>query len=209
VTRRTILLSVDGSLLVEIDSPERAYAAYRTGRDEGPLAIPPGAGELDFTGLNGRGPYFFRPAVVEVLRDLAHAGVDIVWNTRWLTSPEVLGELAHVLGLDEAVRFPTAAELPSPAVNVRIDHGPNVFWEHWKIQALIQRVRDLPEGAQLVIIDAHMDYSSRRLADGVARRSRREDARVGGIMTIDRWGLDERGIAALRSWGGGAGLPAI
>ena len=209
MTQRTILLSVDGSLLVEIDSPERAYAAYRTGRGEGPLEVPPGASSLNLAGPDGRGPYFFRPAVVDALNDLAHAGVDIVWNTRWLTSPEPLSVLARMLGLDDAVRVPTVAELPIPPANLRIDHGPNVLWEHWKVQALVQRVRDLPEDAELVVIDAHLDYSSRRLSDGVARRSRREDARIGGIATNDKWGIDERAIAALWSWVGGDRLPAI
>lgn len=206
---RTLLLSVDGSLLVEIDSPERAYAADREGRTHEPLEVPPDARELQLAGPGGRGPYYFRPAAITALRHLADTGVDIVWNTRWLAFPPSLSGLAHALGLEDAVRAPGSDELPVVPVDLRIDHGPNVFWEHWKVRALVQRVRDLPEDAELVVIDTHLDFSSRRLSDGVARRSGREHQRLGSITPHDRYGIVAHAITALRSWADGKDLPRI
>ena len=96
-----------------------------------------------------------------------------------------------------------------PPSDAPIDFGPNVFWEHWEVAALVQRVHDLDPASELVVIDAKLDCTSRRLADGVARRARRTDARVGGIHTYDQRGLDNRGAAWLRSWAEGGYLPLL
>jgi len=209
VTAHTILLSIDGALLVETDSPEREYAAYRVGDEYRPLTVPDDAVELEMKGPGDRGPYFYRPAVVDGLRALARSGADIVWNTRWLASPASLGELSRRLGLEGSVRVPSPAELPVAPADVRIDLGPNVLWEHWKVQALVQRVRDLPAGDELVVVDSVLDFSSRRLPDGAARRAHRNDVRIGGVKTYDQIGLNGRAIEALSDWIAGGPMPRL
>ena len=208
VETRTMLLSVDGTLLVEIDSPERQYASYRTGVDQAPLPVPGDARELVIGTPRGNpSAFFFRPAVIDAVHELANAGVDIVWNTRWLSTPSKLDALARELDIADAVRVPTEIELPVAPTVERIDFGPNRLWEHWKVQALVLRVSRLPQGAELVLVDAHLDYSSRRLADGAARRARRADAAVGGVTPNDTVGLDQRSITVLRAWAAGGPLP--
>lgn len=199
--RHTILLGVDGVLLVELDSPARAYADYRTGRDHAPLPVPADA-EL----LPG-GRFFFRPTVVEGLRTLS---ADLVWNSNRLTDPEALRVLSADLGLSDVVRFPDAADLPVPPTDDRIDTGPNVLWEHWKLQSLIHRVRTLPAGDEVVTVDATLDFSSRRLPEGLARRAGRPDATgLGGIKTADAVGLEASGVELLRTWIEGGAVPRV
>lgn len=199
--RHTILLGVDGVLLVELDSPAREYADYRTGRDHAPLPVP-----ADATLLPGD-RFFFRPAVVEGVRSL---DADLVWNSHRLTDPEALRTLSDRLGLGDVVRFPDAAELPVPPTDDRLDTGPNVLWEHWKVQALIHRVRDLPPGDEAVTVDATLDFSSRRLPEGLARRAGRPDAAgVGGIKTADVVGLEASGVELLRAWVAGGAVPRV
>jgi len=209
MARRTVLLSVDGSLLVELDSPERAYAAYRLGKDYSPLTVPPEALLVDAVGHDGRGPYFYRPAVVEAVRASAHAGVDIVWNTRWLTNPMQLELLAQIVGLAGAVRIPDGSELPVSPTSDRVDHAPNVLWEHWKLRALVERARHLPAGAELVVVDTELDMVSPRIPHGVARRARRDDIRLGGIMPVGTRGLDDVAARSLREWATGGDIPRI
>lgn len=201
MARRTILLGVDGVLLVEIDSPVRAYAAMREGREEGPLPVP---GDAEVT-ADGR--FFFRPAVLSGLREL---DADLVWNTRRLVDPPALWALAAELELTDAVRFPDAAELPADPTDARVDTGPNVLWEHWKVQALIERVRTLPSGDEVVVVDAVLDFSGSRLPDGLARRAKRADAAgIGGIHVPDTWGLDPWGVELLREWVAGGAVPRV
>lgn len=199
--RHTILLGVDGVLLVELDSPVREYADDRTGRAHAPLPVPADAE------LRPDGRSFFRPAAVEGLR---HLDAELVWNSRRLTNPEALQALSHELGLGDVVRFPDAAELPAPPTDDRIDTGPNVLWEHWKVQALIHRVRDLPPGDEVVTVDATLDFSSRRLPEGLARRAGRPDATgIGGIKTADVVGLEASGVELLRAWAAGGAVPRV
>jgi len=199
--RHTILLGVDGVLLVEIDSPVRAYAAYREGREHRPLPVP------DDASLLPDGRFFFRPAVIDGLR---HLDADIVWNTHRLTDPAALRALSDHLGLADVVRFPDAAELPVPPRDARVDTGPNVLWEHWKVRALTQRVRDLPPGDEIVVVDAILDFSSRRMPEGLARRAGRSDADgVGGIKTWDATGLRPGDGELLRAWAAGGPPPRV
>lgn len=206
---RTVLLGVDGCLIVEIDSPERAYAADRAGIEYSPLPVPSDALTLTIPGRDGRGPYFYRPAVVDALRDLAADGVDLVWNTRWLTVPAQLDELVRELGLTDAVRRPIVTELPIPPANVRVEREPNVFWEHWKVQALVEHVRRMPADAAILVLDAHLDMASPRLRDGVAHRTHRDVLRVDGIKTDDTQGIDGKAIGMLRTWAAGSALPRV
>lgn len=204
MTRRTILLGVEGVLLVEIDSPAREYAAMKEGREYVPLPVP------DDAAVTPDGRFFFRLPVVDGIRDLAADGADIVWNTRRLTDPAALRALAGHLGLTDAVRFPDAAELPAAPTDTRVDVGPNVLWEHWKVQTLVQRVRDLPAGDEVVVVDAALDFSAHRMPDGLARRSGRRDADgVGGVKTVDVVGLDEPRLSTLRAWVAGGAVPRV
>lgn len=204
MSRHTILLGVDGVLLIEIDSPARDYAAMREGRDYAPLPVP------DDGAVTPDGRYFFRVPIVDGIRELAAAGADIVWHTRRLTDPDALRELAEHLGLADAVRFPDAAELPAAPTTDRVEVGPNVLWEHWKVQALIQRAHDLPAGDEVVVVDSTLDFTAHRMPDGLARRSGRMDADgIGGVKTIDTVGLDEPRLEALRVWVAGGAVPRI
>lgn len=199
--RHTILLGIDGVLLVELDSPAREYADYRTGREHAPLPVPADAQLLP------SGRFFFRPAVVEGLRSLP---ADLVWNSNHLVDPEALRNLSDHLGLSDVVRFPDAAELPVPPTADRIDTGPNVLWEHWKVQALIHRVRTLLPGDEVVTVDATLDFSSRRLPEGLARRAGRPDAAgLGGIKTAGVVGLEASSVELLRAWIEGAAVPRV
>lgn len=204
MSRHTILLGVEGVLLVEIDSPARDYAAMKEGREYAPLPVP------DDGAVTPDGRFFFRGPVVEGIRELAAAGADIVWHTRRLTDPDALRGLAEHLGLADAVRFPDAAELPAAPTADRVDVGPNVLWEHWKVQALIQRARDLQPGDEVVVVDSTLDFTAHRMPDGLARRSGRKDADgIGGVKTIDVVSLDERRLDALRAWVAGGAMPRI
>ncbi|MFS0795541.1 hypothetical protein [Microbacterium sp. 1P10AE] len=204
MTRHTILLGVEGVLLVEIDSPAHDYAAMKEGRDYASLPVP------DDGAVTPDGRFFVRIPVVEGIRELAGAGADIVWHTRRLTDPDALRELAEHLGLADTVRFPDAAELPAAPTEDRIDTGPNVLWEHWKVQALIQRARDLPSGDEVVVVDSTLDFTAHRMPDGLARRSGRKDADgIGGVKTVDVVGLDEPRLDALRAWVAGGAVPRI
>lgn len=204
MSRHTILLGVEGVLLVEIDSPARDYAAMREGREYAPLPVP-GDGAV-----TPDGRFFFRRPIIDGIRELAAAGADIVWYTRRLTDPDALRALAEHLGLTDAVRFPDAAELPAAPTDDRVDTGPNVLWEHWKVQALIQRARDLPPGDEVVVVDSTLDFTAHRMPDGLARRSGRKDADgIGGVKTIDVVGLDEPRLAALRAWVAGGAVPRV
>lgn len=204
MSRHTILLGVEGVLLVEIDSPARDYAAMKEGRDYVPLPVP------DDGAVTPDGRFFFRVPMVDGIRELAAAGADIVWNTRRLTDPEALRALAEHLALADAVRFPDAAELPTPPTDGPVDVGPNVLWEHWKVRALIQRARDLPAGDELVVVDSTLDFTAHRMPDGLARRSGRMDAEgIGGVKTVDTVGLDEPRRDALRAWVTGGTVPRI
>lgn len=204
MSRHTILLGVEGVLLVEIDSPARDYAAMKEGREYAPLPVP------DDGAVTPDGRFFFRRPMVDGIRELATAGADVVWHTRRLTDPDALRALAEHLGLADAVRFPDAAELPAAPTDDRIDTGPNVLWEHWKVQALIQRARDLPAGDEVVVVDATLDFTAHRMPDGLARRSGRKDADgIGGVKTIDVVGLDEPRLGALRAWVAGGAVPRV
>ena len=204
MTRHTILLGVEGVLLVEIDSRDRAYTAFREDRDYAPLPVP------DDGAVTPDGRFFFRLPIVDGIRELAAAGADIVWHTRRLTDPEALRVLAEHLGLAETVRFPDATELPAVPTTDPVDVGPNVLWEHWKVQALIQRARDLPAGDEVVVVDSTLDFTAHRMPDGIARRSGRKDADgIGGVKTIDVVGLDEPRLDVLRAWVAGGAVPRI
>ncbi|MDQ1082242.1 MULTISPECIES: hypothetical protein [Microbacterium] len=204
MARRTILLSVDGTLLVEIDSPIRAYAAMREGREEAPLPVP------DDADVTADGRFFFRPDVHRALREFVADGVDVVWNTGRLIDPRALQALAAEIGLEDAVRFPDAAELPAPPTDDRVDTGPNVMWEHWKVRALVERARTLPEGDEVVVVDPILDLEGSRLPDGLARRTKRPDAAgIGGIHVPDTWGLDLWGVEILREWVAGGAVPRV
>jgi hypothetical protein len=204
MSHHTILLGVEGVLLVEIDSPTRDYAAMREGRDYAPLPVP------DDGAVTPDGRFFFRLPVMAGIRELAAAGADIVWHTRRLTDPGALRALAEHLGLADTVRFPDATELPAAPTTDRVDVGPNVLWERWKVQALIRRVRDLPAGEEVVVVDSTIDFTAHRMPDGLARRSRRKDADgIGGVKTIDVVGLDEPRLDALRAWVAGGAVPRI
>ncbi|KZE39195.1 hypothetical protein [Microbacterium sp. T32] len=119
-------------------------------------------------------------------------------------------ELAENLGLADTVRFPDATELQAAPTIDPVDVGPNVLWEHWKVQALIQRARDLPAGDEVVVVDSTLDFTAHRMPDGLARRSGRKDADgIGGVKTIDVVGLDEPRLDALRAWLAGGAVPRI
>lgn len=204
MSRHTILLGVEGVLLVEIDSPARDYAAMKEGREYAPLPVP------DDGAVTPDDRFFFRLPMVEGIRELAEAGADIVWNTRRLTDPAALRALAEHLGLADAVRFPDATELPAAPTDGPVDTGPNVLWEHWKVQALVQRVRNLSAGDKVVVVDATLDLTAHRMPDGLARRSGQKDADgIGGVKTVDTAGLDEPRLAALRTWVAGGTVPRI
>ncbi len=204
MSRHAILLGVEGMLLVEIDSPAREYAAMKEGREYAPLPVP------DDGDVTPDGRFFFRIPVVEGIRGLAAAGAEIVWHTRRLTGPDALAALAEHLGLADAVRFPAVTELPASPTNDRVDVGPNALWEHWKVQALIQRARDLPAGDEVVAVDSTLDFTAHRMPDGLARRSGRQDADgIGGVKTVDAVGLDEPRLDALRAWVAGGAVPRI
>lgn len=204
MSRHTILLGVDGVLLVEIDSPARDYAAMKEGRDYAPLPVP------DDGAVTPDGRFFFRLPIADGIRELAAAGADVVWHTRRLTDPDALRDLAENLGLADTVRFPDATELPAAPTIDPVDVGPNVLWEHWKVQALIQRARDLPAGDEVVVVDSTLDFTAHRMPDGLARRSGRMDADdIGGVKTIDVVGLDEPRLDALRAWLAGGAVPRI
>ncbi|KTR96367.1 hypothetical protein NS220_02305 [Microbacterium testaceum] len=198
---RTILLGIDGVLLVELDSPAREYADYRTGRAHAPLPVPADA-EL----LPG-GRFFFRPAVVEGLRSLS---ADLVWNSHRLVDPDALRILSDQLGLGDVVRFPDATELPAAPTNDPVDTGPNILWEHWKVLSLIERLRNLPPGDEVVTVDATLDFSARRLPEGLARRAGRPNASgLGGIKTADVFGLPADAVELLRAWVAGGAVPRV
>jgi len=204
MSRHTILLGVEGVLLVEIDSPARDYAAMKEGREYAPLPVP------DDGEVTPDGRFFSRLPVVAAIRELAAAGADIVWHTRRLADPDALRGLAEYLGLADAVRFPDAAELRAAPTDDRVDAGPNVLWEHWKVRALIQRVRDLPAGDEVVVVDSTLDFTAHRMPDGLAHRAGRRDAdAVGGVKTIDVVGLDEPRLDALRAWIAGGTVPRL
>lgn len=204
MSRHTILLGVEGVLLVEIDSQARDYAAMKEGREYAPLPVP------DDGAVTPDGRFFFRLPVVAAIRELAAAGADIVWHTRRLTDPDALAVLAEHLGLVKAVRFPDASELPASPTNDRVDVAPNVLWEHWKVQALIHRARDLQPGDEVVVVDSTLDFTAHRMPDGLARRAGRKDADgIGGVKTVDTVGLDEPRLDALRAWVAGGAVPRV
>lgn len=204
MSRHTILLGAEGVLLVEIDSRDRAYTAFREDREYAPLPVP-GDGAV-----TPDGRFFFRLPMVDGIRELAAAGADIVWHTRRLTDSAALRSLAEHLGLADTVRFPDATELPAAPTDDPVDTGPNVLWEHWKVQALIRWARDLPAGEEVVVVDSTLDFTAHRMPDGLARRSGRKDADgIGGVKTIDTVGLDEPRLDALRAWVAGGPVPRI
>lgn len=208
MTSRTLLLDLDGALIVDIAFPDQDYAAYREGRHFSPKPAPDGALTTTLRDPQGRArTYFYLPRAIDAVRAAASAGIDVVWNTNWLASEEQLRQLAAQIGLADDVRFPTDDELPVRPSVTRIDFGPNQLWEHWKVQALVERVRTSATGCELVLVDADLDYSSRRLSEGVSRRAKRNDAIVGWIHPKDELGLDDHDIAAIADWAHTGTLP--
>ncbi|CAN5595900.1 hypothetical protein BH10ACT7_BH10ACT7_24710 [soil metagenome] len=203
-----MLLDVDSALMVDIDFPDQQYAAYRTGDDYSPQPFPDGALTTTLRDPRGRArTYFYLPQAIDAIRAAASAGIDVVWNTNWLADEERVRQVATEIGLADDVRFPTDDELPVRPTDTRIDFGPNCLWEHWKVQALVERVRTSATGCEIVLVDADLDYSSRRLSDGVSRRAKRNDAIVGWIHPKDELGLDDHDAAAIVGWAQTGTLP--
>ena len=74
----------------------------------------------------------------------------------------------------------------------------------------MQRVGDLPPGDEVVVVDAILDFSSRRMPDGLARRASRGDVDgVGGIKTGDAIGLQPSDVELLRAWTAGGPVPRV
>lgn len=203
-----MLLDVDGALMVDVDFPDQQYAAYRTGDEYSPRPIPGEALTIALLDPQGRArTYFYLAQAIDAVRAAASAGIDVVWNTNWLAAEERLRRLASEIGLADEVRFPTVDELPVRPTATRIDFGPNRLWEHWKVRALVERVHGSPTGSELLLVDADLDYSSRRLAEGVSRRAKRDDAIIGWVHPKDELGLDENDIAAIAEWARSGVLP--
>jgi hypothetical protein len=140
---------------------------------------------------------FVRPAVIDALRSAGAAGVDIVWNSRWLVDPVALRALSDELGLSEAVRFPADGELAAEPTLETLRSDVPGFWDDWRTRTIITRVRDLPAGDDLVTADEGIDLSSLRIVTGITQRAGTADPLLGSIPVRREWGLDD---GALRSW---------
>ncbi len=198
MTRRTLLLAVDAVVVVYVVDPVLEYASFKGSGDYVSTPVPQGARELDVTDPRGlRRAAFVRPEVLAALRDSALAGVDIVWNSQWLTAPERLRALARDLELDDIIRFPTEAELGSAPTDEPFHRASAGFWNHWKMLNLVERVRALPPGHDLVLADTGVDLSALNVAETVRRRAGNPAASLGSIPTSRTWGLDE---VALWGW---------
>lgn len=208
MTRRIMWLELEGGAAVNIHSVARSNAAWQGGEPYEDLPVPEGAVEVTATGPTGRAETLFaRPVVLEGLRHLVSEGVDVVWSTRWLTAPDRLTEVAAALGL-EGVRMPTAAESPVAPNQDWIGIRTTPYWEHWKVRSLVETARGLGAEDELVVVDPALDISARRLADGIARRLKRDDLRIGSLSPDADDGLDASAIGRLRDWAGGASLAA-
>ncbi|WZH38238.1 MAG: hypothetical protein PIR02_06105 [Microbacterium enclense] len=65
-------------------------------------------------------------------------------------------------------------------------------------------------GDEVVVVDAILDFSSRRMPDGLARRASRGDVDgVGGIKTVDAVGLQSSDVDLLRAWTAGGPVPRV
>jgi hypothetical protein len=198
MTTRTLLLAVDATVVVYVVDPVLEYAAYKGGGDDVSTTVPDGAREWEVTDPRGRArAAFVRPEVLAALRDSAQAGVDIVWNSSWLTAPERPRALARDLELDGIVRFPTPTELRSTPTDEPFHRASAGFWNHWKMQNLVELVRTLPPGHDLVLADSGVDLSALSVAETVRKRAGNPAASLGSIPTSRTRGLDE---GALRGW---------
>jgi len=194
---RTLLLELDTAVLVDIVDPVLEYAAYKGGGDYTATPVPDDALRLSVADPGGRERDAFVPAVLDAIREAARDGVDVIWHSRWLTTPGVLRALADDLGLSGAVRFPADDELAATPTAEGLRSDLPRFWDDWRTRTIVDRVRRLPAGHELVTADVAVDLSALRLADGVRRRAGNPTALVGSIRTWREWGLDD---GALRSW---------
>ena len=209
MTRRILLLELEGAVVVDTFSQSRSNAVWQGLADDVRLTVPEDARSFEVTGPADRPhEYFVQPGVVEGVRALAEAGVDILWNSRWLATPDRLGAFAEQLGLADAVRMPTVDELPVAPNLDWIGIRTTPFWEHWKVVALVEWARRLAPDDELVIVDRVLDVSARRLSDGIAHRVKARDRRLGSLSPHEEVGLDGASFAVLAAWAAGASLAA-
>ncbi len=136
MTRRLLWLELEGGAAVDIHSVARSNAAWQGGEPYEDLPVPPGARTVTAVGpLDRPATLFAHPPVLRGLRELRDAGVELVWNSRWLATPDRLRALADELGLGDVVRLPSADELPVAPNQDGIGILTTPYWEHWKVRA--------------------------------------------------------------------------
>lgn len=198
---RTLLLEPEVAVVLDLVDRELSYNAWRGYIDYTPAPIPDGARRLTLTTRAGEErEVFVRPAVLDALHEAHAAAIDIVWHTTWLAAPdtrESLAALAQDLGLTDVVRFPAADEIVgTPTFRILHPSHPE-FWEDWRLRTILERVRGLQPGDELVTAAPEYDLSVRWIAAGIARRTGVVDPAIGSIPVRREWGLDD---ARLRTW---------
>lgn len=195
---RTLLLEVDVAVIVDVVDPVLAYASYREGGDYTGTAVPDGARRFQVEDPEGRTrDVFVRPAVLDAVHEAHRAGVDVVWHSRWLAAPRELEALARQLGLENAARLPAEGELAAPPTLDDLRSDLPGVWGDWRMLTIVERVRRLGAGDELVTADVGFDLSARRMVDGIGHRAGVVEPRIASIPVRREWGLDD---AALRSW---------
>lgn len=198
MARRTLLLDVDATLLIDTVDPVLEYASYKGSGDYSGTPVPAGARELEITDPHGRDrSVFVLESALDALRTQAAAGVDIVWHSNWLAAPAQLESLAQNISLDSVVRFPLEKELAAP-VEFPDPYRPRPpFWDDWRVRTIIARAATLASGDDLVVASVDIDLSVSSVAEGIRRRSGNPSPLLGSIPTTRMSGLD---AAALATW---------